>query len=176
MFASLRSRRSGPGLPSHAMATWADFETAAPELAGLATERFGSTQLLLLGTLRRNGWPRISPCEYLVVDGDLYLGMIWRSKKALDLLRDPRCVLHSTTTSTDGDEGDVKIYGRAVDEQRPERRANVRQAAIEAMDFDPESGGDYHLFRIDITEVAYLIFTGGKQSSRTWKPGTEPAA
>ena len=100
------------------MTTWGDFETGAPELAALATDRFASTQLLLLGTIRRNGWPRISPCEYLFVDGDIYLGMIWRSKKALDLLREPRCVLHSTTTSKNGDEGDVKIYGRAVDERR----------------------------------------------------------
>ncbi|MGH9120094.1 MAG: pyridoxamine 5'-phosphate oxidase family protein [Acidimicrobiales bacterium] len=158
------------------MTTWAEFDTAAPELAALATERFASTQLILLGTIRRNGWPRISPCEYLVVDGDLYLGMIWRSKKALDLLREPRCVLHSTTTSKDGDEGDVKVYGRAVDERRPERRAGARRAAIEAMDFDPESGGDYHLFRIDITEVGYTNFADGKLNARTWRPGPEPAA
>jgi Pyridoxamine 5'-phosphate oxidase len=156
--------------------TWAEFEAAAPELAALAGERFASTQLLLLGTIRGNGWPRISPCEYLLVDGDIYLGMIWRSKKALDLLREPRCVLHSTTTSKNGDEGDVKIYGRAVDEQRPERRASVRRAAIEAMDFDPESDGDYHLFRVDITEVGYTIFADEKLNAKTWKPGPEPAA
>lgn len=158
------------------MSTWAEFEAAAPDLAALTTERFGSTQLLLLGTIRTNGWPRISPCEYLVVDGDIWLGMIWQSRKALDLLRDPRCVLHSTTTSKDGDEGDVKIYGRAVDEQRPERRARLRQAAIEAMDFDPESYGDYHLFRIAITEAGYTRFVEGARQVKTWKSDAESAA
>jgi Pyridoxamine 5'-phosphate oxidase len=159
-----------------AVATWSDFEAGDPELAALARDRFASTQLLLLGTIRRNGWPRISPCEYLFADGDIYLGMMWRSKKALDLLRDPRCVLHSTTTSKDGKEGDVKVYGRAVDERRPERRAAARRAAIEAMDFDPEAGGDYHLFRIDITEAGYTTFAGGRLMAKTWRPaGPAPA-
>jgi Pyridoxamine 5'-phosphate oxidase len=153
------------------MATWSEFEAGDQELATLARQRFQSTNLLMIGTIRRNGWPRISPCEFLFVDGDLYLGMMWRSRKALDLVRDTRCVLHSTTTSTAGDEGDVKIYAHARDERRPERRAGFRQASIEAMDFDPESGGDYHLFRIDITEVGYTIFTGGELQTRTWSPG-----
>jgi len=39
--------------------------------------------------------------------------MMWRSKKALDLLRDPRIVVHSVTSNKDGTDGDVKIYGRA---------------------------------------------------------------
>ena len=37
------------------------------------------------------------------------------------------------------------------------------------MDFDPESEGDYHLFRIDITEVGYTRFEG-KLNARTWRP------
>jgi hypothetical protein len=40
--------------------------------------------------------------------------MMWQSRKALDLLRDPRCVVHSTVTDRAGTEGDVKVYGRAV--------------------------------------------------------------
>jgi hypothetical protein len=154
------------------VATWAEFEAGAPELAALATERFGSTQLLMIGTNRRNGWPRISPCEYLLVAGDIYLGMMWRSKKALDLLRDDRCVLHSTTTSKDGDEGDIKIYGHGVDERRPDRRGAARRAAIEAMDFDPEADGDYHQFRIDITEVGYTIYAQGELKKMVWRPAT----
>jgi hypothetical protein len=31
---------------------------------------------VLVGTLRANGWPRISPVEALIVDGGLYLGMM----------------------------------------------------------------------------------------------------
>jgi hypothetical protein len=39
-----------------------------------------------------------------------------RSKKAVDLLRDPRVVVHSVRSDKDGTDGDVKIYGRAIDE------------------------------------------------------------
>jgi hypothetical protein len=48
---------------------------------------------VLLGTIRADGWARISPCEAYLVDGDLMLGMMWRSRKALDLLRDPRLTI-----------------------------------------------------------------------------------
>src|SRR5207253_10232258 len=78
--------------------TWDDFSKACPELAALGEERFRARELCMLGTLRRNGWPRISPNELDFVAGQLLLGMMWQSYKALDLLRDSRCVLHSCTS------------------------------------------------------------------------------
>ncbi len=68
---------------------WQGFWAAAPELAALGEQRLTDTDLCLLGTLRKDGSPRVSPCEVYAVDGELLLGMMWRSKKALDLLRDP---------------------------------------------------------------------------------------
>ena len=41
---------------------WSDFAEAAPELAALAREAFDEQHLSILGTLRANGWPRVSPC------------------------------------------------------------------------------------------------------------------
>ena len=46
--------------------------------------------------------------------GEVLLGMMYRSKKALDLLRDPRCVLHSTVSNPNGSEPELKLYGRAL--------------------------------------------------------------
>jgi hypothetical protein len=60
----------------------------APTIAGLAEERFQRDQLVMIGTLRTDGSPRISPCEVDFAEGQLLLGMMWRSKKALDLLTD----------------------------------------------------------------------------------------
>ena len=60
---------------------WTEFESAAPELAGLATERFAATDLIMLGTLRKDGWPRISPSEYTIFEGDLMLGGMWQSSR-----------------------------------------------------------------------------------------------
>src|SRR6185312_5451208 len=92
---------------------WDEFTAAAPGLAALGEERFRGRELCMVGTLRRNGWPRISPVEPEFVDGELMLGMMWRSPKALDLLRDPRLVVHSTLTDRHDMSGDIKLYGRA---------------------------------------------------------------
>lgn len=52
-----------------------------------------------LATLRRDGSPRISGTEVVFDDeaGEIYLGMMPGSVKALDLRRDPRLALHSPT-------------------------------------------------------------------------------
>ena len=89
--------------------------------------------LALVGTLRRDGWPRISPVEPFIVDGNLYLGMMWRSRKALDLLRDPRCVVHSTVVDRKGSEGEFKVYGHAVDTTDLDERRRFGDAVFEAI-------------------------------------------
>ena len=66
-------------------ASWGEFETASPELARLARGLFDETGLVMLGTIRRDGSPRVSPVEFFIFAGELYLGMIWRSYKAQDL-------------------------------------------------------------------------------------------
>lgn len=147
---------------------WSDFEQQAPELAQLAKERFAATELVMLGTLRKNGWPRITPIEYTFFEGDLMLGGMWQSKKCLDLLRDPRCVVHSTTSNKNGQEGDVKVYGRAatLDAEREER---YWQHIFELMNWRPD--GPAHVFALDIESAAYVTFSGeGTMRWLTW-PG-----
>jgi hypothetical protein len=146
---------------------WREFEQAVPELAAEARRRFEETKLSLLGTLRKDGWPRISPCEAYIVDGELLLGMIWRSKKALDLLRDPRLVVHSAQCDREGAEGDVKLYGRVVDVTDPhlrERYAETLQAAIDWRPTEP-----YNLFAVDIEWAGFVRF-GKDARSLTWAP------
>ena len=53
---------------------WKEFAAAAPELAAAGRERFERAGLALVGWLRKDGWPRISPVELYIVDGDLLLG------------------------------------------------------------------------------------------------------
>ena len=55
---------------------WKEFQTACPEIAELARERFTRDQLVMLGTLRADGSPRITPCEVDVADGELVMGMM----------------------------------------------------------------------------------------------------
>ena len=89
--------------------TWDELAHACPEIAELARARFVREQLVLVGTIRKDGSPRISPCEVDLAAGHLFLGMMWKSKKALDLRRDPRVVVHSVTCDREGTDGDVKL-------------------------------------------------------------------
>ena len=88
--------------------TWQEFAEQDPELAALGEERLNRHGLVMLATLRKNGWPRVSPVEPLFFNGQLYLGMTRRSRKALDLLRDPRCSVHNAVSDRHGGEGEFK--------------------------------------------------------------------
>lgn len=150
---------------------WEQFVEACPELAGLARERIIKDQLVMLGTLRKDGGPRISPCEVDFAAGHLFLGMMWRSPKALDLLRDPRIVVHSVTTNKDGTDGDVKLYGRAEDIEDSSLRASFREAILARIHWAPEEP-NFHLFSLRIERASYLIFDGGWERVMAWDPTT----
>ena len=95
--------------------TWQEFAQQDPELAALGQERLDRNGLVMVATLRKNGWPQVSPVEPLFHNGQLYLGMMWRSRKALDLLRDPRCSIHNAVSDRMASEGEFKVYSRALD-------------------------------------------------------------
>lgn len=147
---------------------WEEFVSTCPELAGLGQARFTKDQLALVGTLRRDGWPRISPCEVDIAAGHLFLGMMWRSAKALDLLRDPRVAVHSVTCDRDGRDGDLKLYGRAVEIRDASLRQTFREAIKARIDWAPDEPS-YHLFSIDIERAAFVKFGNGQQTM-VWDP------
>ena len=74
-----------------------------------------ATRVALLGTLRRDGSPRISPIEPYLAGGQLLIGAMAWSQKVADLRRDPRYVLHSAVTGPDSGEGELKLYGQAAE-------------------------------------------------------------
>ena len=150
------------------MLTWAVFEREVPRLASLAEERFERSGVVLVGTLRRDGSPRISPVEPLFVYGELFLGMMWRSTKALDLLRDPRCVVHSTISNRDGTEGEVKLYGGVVDVADPATRERYAQAQFEKIDWRPEE--PFHLFAMRIATAAFVTYENEEKKVLRWSP------
>jgi hypothetical protein len=98
-------------------------ELAAPEIARLGITRLNSAHVALLGTLRRDGSPRISPVEPYFAEGQLLIGAMAWSAKAADLRRDPRYVLHSVVTSPDSGEGELKLYGPATEADQDLRGA-----------------------------------------------------
>ncbi len=135
-----------------AMATWDEVTLAAPELAAAVRQRFDAHKHKALATLRQDGSPRISGTEVSFRDGELWLGMMDQSLKALDLRRDPRLALHSPMLDAEMAEGDAKVAGRAIEVTDPA----TKQARM--------SGGEppdpFHLFRVDVTELVRITLGG----------------
>lgn len=147
---------------------WNEFTAACPEMAALGEERLRKAELCMVGTLRQDGSPRISPCEVDFVDGELMLGMMWQSRKALDLLRDPRCVVHNCIADRWAAAEEFKLYGRAVDVQDPDRRRRYRETVKARIDWEPEEP-NFHLFAIDIASAGFVTFAGEHQAL-AWDP------
>ncbi len=146
---------------------WDAFERACPEIAGLARDRLAKDEVVLVGTLRRDGSPRVSPNECDFTAGRLFVSMMWRSRKALDLLRDPRVVVHSTPSDRMNPGGDIKLYGRVVDEQDPAVRAAFRDAIRARIDWAPDEP-EYHCFSVDVTSAGYTVFGEGRSHALAW--------
>jgi hypothetical protein len=141
---------------------WSEFASMCPELAGIGQRRLEQRHLCLIGTLRLDGWPRITPVEPYLAGGGPMIGMIAGSRKAADLLRDPRLVIHSTVTRWEADEGDVKLYGTAKPVTGPCHRATLYQAMTQAHGW-PEPPSDdpaYHVFCVEIKAPAMSASTG----------------
>jgi hypothetical protein len=135
---------------------WHQFERACPELAELAQARFAEDELVLVGSLRGDGSPRISPVEPDFVVGELLLGMMWQSFKALDLLRDSRLVVHSVPSDRLNPRGDVKLYGTATEVHDPGLRREYEEAIFARIDWRPSE--PYHCFAVDVQQAAFVRF------------------
>src|ERR1700736_4682778 len=94
------------------MATWAQFESAAPEIAAAGKTLLyqGGAGLAYLATLRKDGAPRLHPICPTVVEGRLY-ALIGPTHKRADLRRDGRYALHTFPCPEVDDE--LLVMGRA---------------------------------------------------------------
>ncbi len=150
--------------------SWKEFKSAAPELAARAEELFESTGVLLVGTVRKDGSPRISPVEPFIVEGVLYLGMMWRTMKALDLLRDPRCTVHNLIRDRHATEGEFKLHGRARDVQDEVTRDRYCEAVKKKLGWSLK-GMKYHLFAIEVESAALFTTDGNARLVKRWRAG-----
>jgi pyridoxamine 5'-phosphate oxidase-like protein len=104
---------------------WREFEAAAPTLAHATKTRLEATRLALLGTIRADGSPRISPIEPYFTASELLLGAMTRSLKVRDLERNPRCVIHSPISHPDAGEPEFKLYGTLVEASDRDARSDA---------------------------------------------------
>ena len=154
-------------------ASWGEFETASPELARLARGLFDETGLVMLGTIRRDGSPRVSPVEFFIFAGELYLGMIWRSYKAQDLQRDPRCMVMNTVHDRELKDGEFKMAGIAAEVTDEAERQSWATALLEQLGISPVEDDDepYHLFKIGVATASFAKIENKDWFRLFWRAG-----
>ena len=134
--------------------SWAELpaELARADLLGFA----------YLGTLRRDGRPRISPVEAHVLDGRLLIGVMPRSLKARDLDRDPRCTLQSLVSERDSGEPELKLYCRAV----------LSEGEPPGAWWAGRPAGDVRVYELEVEEAALLEWNLGnaEMTVTSWSP------
>jgi predicted pyridoxine 5'-phosphate oxidase superfamily flavin-nucleotide-binding protein len=147
--------------------TWAEFEQAAPEIAGHGRALLEQFQFVLVGTLTKDGSPRVTPVEAYVIDGHLLVNMILRSLKARDLLRDPRVYVHAPVTTKEGSP-EFKLAGRAAVLEDDDLRRKLDDLFWEMIQWRPAP--DSHYFEILAGRAAYVTHGDGQTSIR-WREG-----
>ncbi|WP_167405162.1 pyridoxamine 5'-phosphate oxidase family protein [Kitasatospora albolonga] len=144
--------------------SWDAFAAAEPVFADTVRRRFQLYKHHVLATLRADGSPRVTGLEADFRFGELLLGMMPDSRKALDLRRDPRFAFHANPgPDAEMNDGDVRVSGRAVEVTDPEFLARVIE------DADPPQ--PFHLFRAELTEVVRIGLDGDFLVIDSWRPG-----
>ena len=138
------------------MATWDEMRAGAPNMAA-AGERIlhaNGEGMAFLGTVRRDGGPRMHPVMPILAAGRLYVFVVTMSPKYQDLLRDRRFALHAMPSAAGGEEYDLTGRAAAIDDSA--RRQEVTRASggrLGHMDFEV-------LFELDIRRVLHTKWIG----------------
>ena len=126
------------------MASWSEFESAAPEMAAIGRALLERHQLAYLATVRADGAPRVHPVSPLIAAGRLVIATPRSSPKGRDQLRDGRYMLHFLPGD---DDREFSVRGRATPVTDARVRADAKAQAHYVRDED-------HLFEYDIAEAA----------------------
>lgn len=163
---------------------WSEITICQPALAAVMHEALIKPGVLLVGTTRRDGSPRISGVEPLVMDGELWLSMMRSSTKARDLYRDPRILLNSIITGPEAGPPEIKVRGTVrIESQRDVLERYAATVAAE-IGWQPVVG-QFTLFAVDIDDITYIGYdpdTHGQHLAR-WpddveyvRPATTPTS
>lgn len=160
------------------MASWAEFEAEAPELARQARGFLDAHGHKTVATLRRDGSPRITGTELVSHDGQLWLAGMIGARRFDDLRRDSRFALHSGSDDpavwrqSPSTVGDAKIAGTAHEVTDPSVVASVAAAlSAAAAPEERTDPGSFELFRLDLTEAVVVRIGSGQLLIETWHPG-----
>ncbi|MGI8761882.1 MAG: pyridoxamine 5'-phosphate oxidase family protein [Jatrophihabitantaceae bacterium] len=154
------------------MATWAEFAARAPRICEIFTRRHAATGgLCLLATLRSDGYPRISPLEPRMFEGELWIGGMPHTMKFRDLRRDPRFSLHTATVDSHVSDGDAKVWGVAHNVQDVMLHRRYAAWLFEETGFDLRGQEFSDFYAADLAGASSVEVGGGHLDVTIWKPG-----
>lgn len=155
------------------MASWQEFQAAAPRISTIFARRHAATgRLCFLGTLRPDGWPRISPMEPRMFEGQLYLVGMPGTAKFEDLRRDPRFSLHTATVDTQVGDGDAKVWGTVTDVADLQLHRRFSEDLFDDTGLDLRNEEFDHFFRADLTGASSVEVVGDHLEITTWRSGS----
>lgn len=159
------------------MPSYGDLVDAEPELAERVRAILTAAQNAVIGTLTRDGTPRLSGADAHFHERDLYLWSMPGARKGADLRRDPRVAVHSIPWDSrmprDGaaDVGlaDAKVTGRAELVTDAATYASFRTWLSRVR--GSEQPDDWDLFRVDLSAVAVVFVDDGRLAVDHWSAG-----
>jgi hypothetical protein len=171
------------------VASWAQFESEAPEVAQVATRLWSGLFALArndplpatapcfaisyLATVRRDASPRLHPFCPILAGGRLFAAIPHSSPKGWDLRRDGRCVIHALPGPED-DELCIRATATEVIDDPP-TRALVREVVvrsgvggmIETVSNDPLF--EFDLQQVDVARWVDVGQPGTHAERRQWR-------
>lgn len=151
------------------MVTWEEFIALAPRVAEIFERRHAATGgLCMLGTLRPDGFPRLSPMEPRFFEGQLWIGGMPGTAKFRDLVRDPRFALHTATVDTEVKDGDAKVWGIVEDVMDRGLHQRYAEALFEETGFDLRGQTFDHFFQAHLQGAAAVEVSEGHLDITVW--------
>jgi hypothetical protein len=151
-----------------AVASWAQFEAEAPQLAEVAARLWPGAVALhrgaalpegvpcfavsYLATVRRDGGPRLHPFCPILAGDRLFAAIPRSSPKGWDLRRDPRCVIHALP-GPDDDEFCVRAIASEVTADPASRALVCGVVVTSGVGGMIESASNDPLFAFDLAQV-----------------------
>jgi hypothetical protein len=147
---------------------WSFLEDTAPAVAELVRSVIERWGFMLLGTIRQDGTPRISPAETHLVDGHLALALIAQSRKAADLRRDDRVTLQSPVTDARDPGIEVKVRGRLLVVDEDDLWQRIADAIEQHSEWRPARS--WLVGTVVLDDVAVLQWHDGDMALTRWDP------
>ncbi|HEY2220447.1 pyridoxamine 5'-phosphate oxidase family protein [Actinomycetospora sp.] len=154
------------------MAGWGEFSVRAPAIAEVFARRHAATgNLCMLGTLRPDGFPRVSPMEPRFFEGELWVMGMPGTAKFDDLARDPRFTLHTATVDTHVAEGDAKVWGTVEDVRDEALHQRFAEAVFVEIGLDIRGQPFEHCFRAEFVGASAVAVEDGHLDITVWREG-----